>query len=246
MFPGLALATAACSASSTPVVPVIPCLYPFDASNTEVVNDGYYGLPTQSLDKQTTTVTTIEAESNRYYAAYPTNAWAGTGVKLDFSGRKAFEIAFTPAALSNNTQAGSVGTITHNLFFYTSSINNPLLLIVEESDSGLFSTSLHIQSNVAYDNALSAQPPLRIGVYVDTISAAEIGIRFYLNNVEQVLTTSTISSQILSVTPIEEIVVGFIKASDAGKSSSFRFITLASEMTGTYPAGATDFCGNLI
>lgn len=222
-------------------VGAITCVYLLDADDAEI--DAFYKfsgakLVANAANTGGTFTVKVPPPVSSYSGAMAPAGFSRANVAFGIdntSGKKAIEWA-----LNMPTPVGD------SLYSYLSlrseaTTYNVIEVYITAAPSGVFLAEVNVGSgrtNVYSNNSLPSCPS-RIGVLMDSVAGK---LHVYFDGVALTLTGDTLPSN-ASMYPNIFIAQGD-NNTGAGQTITAELVTSASKMTGTYPPGTTDICGN--
>lgn len=209
------------------------CVYPLNASAAELISVGLIGKLAMSGGEQTGTLTLgpgVQADGMSV-----SGLELGASIPFD-TGPMAIEAQFELPTIT-----GTTPDVISRINFYESgaAIGSPVFSIrVYATSAGTFVQDVYIGATQVYTGA-AATGSVRGQAQVDS------GVlSVWFDGVAASLSSSAIAN--VAMFPISWIqkAIG-VDGADTGKTASIQLITNANNMTGSYPFGTTDQCGNV-
>lgn len=161
MFPGMALATSACSAQSAP--PATPCLYTFNEPSEDVSYAGFVKALISPEGNKVYIQVASQLPSSVYWAGFPLGTSAGLpGSPYYFnttSGLLAFEVDIILPSLPD---IGSPAVINNNIEIVSSTYDQLLIIHASTNASGVRTISVGGDTPIPVGNTIT-----RVGVLID-------------------------------------------------------------------------------
>jgi len=226
----------ACIASQS-----IACVFPLDADASEVGGVGFSPMVLSESYQKGLFALDGDPAAQRKALACPAGAISGEPIRINFaSGKKTIEWA--PAIPASVGGGASAEAYSVRMYLMESLAAQKVTILLSRLADGTNAVDVSLDGSSVY---ASTPPtlPARIGVMIDgSGDAASV----YFDNVGLSLSSSALTGGewFAAVAVFEQPAC---PAGDSGKMVGAQVFTAASDMTGTsYPAGATDTCGNAI
>lgn len=233
----MSLLTACCAAQGGAPVPPVGCAYPL---NGDITGAPFQPMTISGPGLQTATVAIAGNGTTEQYLSAPTGTFPGPFATLDFStGIRVvgFFPAVPAAVISGSGYYAYRATFRTNTVAFSTVFQAEVRAMID----GTFETVFYVGETLAQTIASATCPTFIAFVFnanTSTVSALIDGVAVTLT--PNTYTPAALNALIL----VDEFAVS--SAGDTGKIVGGTIVTTAAQLSGAYPSGATDPCGNLI